>query len=121
MWTGLSLLRTSLSGLMDVTLPDDENAAIVEVLRSFSQPGSISFHGLQTRQSGRERFINVDLQVPGLWTVKQGHDLAMEVECAIQARLDNTDIVIHVEPIEDEASYEDIPEGFIPLGDEYWS
>lgn len=120
-WTGLSLLRTSLSGLMDVTLPDDENAAIVEVLRSFSQPGSISFHGLQTRQSGRERFINVDLQVPGLWTVKQGHDLAMEVERAIQARLDNTDIVIHVEPIEDEASYEDIPEGFIPLGDEYWS
>lgn len=119
-WTGLALLRTSLAGLMDVTLPDAENAAIVEILHSYSEPGSISFHGLQTRQAGRERFINVDLQVPGGWTVKEGHDLATQVERSIQARLDNTDIVIHVEPIEDEASYEDIPEGFIPLGDEDW-
>lgn len=118
LWTGLALLRTSLAGLLDVTLPDAENAIIVEVLHSFSQPGTISFHGLQTRQAGRERHINVHLQVPGTWSVKEGHDLATSVEKTIQSRLEGTTIVIHVEPIEDLSSYEDIPEGFIPLGDE---
>ncbi|QOR48350.1 cation transporter [Trueperella pecoris] len=121
LWTGLSLLRSSLAGLMDVTLPDAENATIIDVLHEYAQPGVIAFHGLQTRQAGRIRHINVDALVPGSWSVKQGHDLAMKVESSIQSKLDDTFIVIHVEPIEDQASYDDIPEGFIPLGDENWT
>lgn len=113
--TGVQLLRTSVAGLLDVTLPEEENQQIVDILRSHARKGKISFHGLQTRQAGRHRFINVDLQVPGDWSVKQGHDLAVVIEDDIHATLADATIVIHVEPIEDKRSYEDIPEGYIPL------
>ncbi|MDP9806926.1 cation diffusion facilitator family transporter [Trueperella bonasi] len=112
---GIELLRQSVAGLLDVTLPKEENKQIVEILQSHSREGAISFHGLQTRQAGRHRFINVDLQVPGSWSVKDGHDLAMIVEDEIQAALPDSTIVTHVEPIEDESSYLDIPVGYIPL------
>ncbi len=113
--TGVQLLRTSVAGLLDVTLPEEENQQIVKILQGHVKKDKISFHGLQTRQAGRHRFINVDLQVPGKWSVTQGHDLAMVIEAEINAALSDSTIVIHVEPIEDASSYEDIPEGYIPL------
>ncbi|MFP7695904.1 cation diffusion facilitator family transporter [Trueperella sp. LYQ143] len=116
--TGIKLLRQALAGLLDVTLPDEENACIVATLRTFTRPGQISFHGLQTRRAGRYRHIKVDLQVPGQWSVQAGHDLAMQVEEAIGQSLDSSYVVIHVEPIEDAQSYTDIPEGYVPLGDD---
>lgn len=112
---GVQLLSTSVAGLLDVTLPTEENQQIIKILQGHVKKDKISFHGLQTRQAGRHRFINVDLQVPGKWSVTQGHDLAMVIEAEINAALSDSTIVIHVEPIEDASSYEDIPEGYIPL------
>lgn len=112
---GVQLLSTSVAGLLDVTLPTEENKQIVKILQGHVEKDRISFHGLQTRQAGRHRFINVDLQVPGNWSVTQGHDLALVIEAEIHATLSDSTIVIHVEPIEDASSYEDIPEGYIPL------
>lgn len=113
--TGIVLLRKSVAGLLDVTLSDEENRIIVDILRSRATQGKVSFHGLQTRQAGRHRFINFHLQVPGSWTVTAGHTFAHHIEADIAAKLPNTTIDIHVEPIEDPSSYEDIPEGYIPL------
>lgn len=112
---GVQLLSTSVAGLLDVTLPTEENQQIIKILQGHVKKDKISFHGLQTRQAGRHRFINVDLQVPGKWSVTQGHDLALVIEAEINAALSDSTIVIHVEPIEDASSYEDIPEGYIPL------
>ena len=112
---GVQLLSTSVAGLLDVTLPTEENQQIIKILQGHVKKDKISFHGLQTGQAGRHRFINVDLQVPGKWSVTQGHDLAMVIEAEINAALSDSTIVIHVEPIEDASSYEDIPEGYIPL------
>ncbi|MDO5026137.1 MAG: cation diffusion facilitator family transporter [Trueperella sp.] len=113
--TGVLLLRESLAGLMDVTLPPAENQAIIDILNAHTEPEKITFHGLQTRSSGRLRFVTFHLQVPDNWTVKRGHDLSETLEHEIQAQLENTDVVIHIEPIKDETSYQDIPEGYIPL------
>lgn len=112
---GVRLLRDSSAGLMDVTLPDEENQKIVEILKRNSDHPGIAFHGLQTRQAGRDRFINVDLQVPGSWTVTRAHKLADDIEDQIRAELGIAETVIHIEPIEDELSYQDIPEGYIPI------
>lgn len=113
--TGVGLLRESLAGLMDVALPPEENQKIIDILNSHAEPGKITFHGLQTRSSGRLRFATFHLQVPDCWTVKRGHDLAEIIEKEISAELENTDVVVHIEPIKDQASYQDIPEGYIPL------
>ena len=114
-YIGIGLVRTALAGLLDVTLPAAENAIIVQILSNFQQSREITFHGLQTRESGRERYVNLDMQVPDEWTVKAGHDLAIQVEQAIQNELEYCKVTIHIEPISDPASYQDIPQGFVPL------
>ncbi|MCI7551358.1 MAG: cation diffusion facilitator family transporter [Actinomycetaceae bacterium] len=113
-WIGIGLIRSALSGLMDVTLPDHENQAIIDILARFTSE-NVTFHGLQTRQSGQLRFVRVDVQVPGAWTVAQGHAFGEEIEDAVRERLPGSFVTVHVEPIEDPQSYEDIPEGYIPL------
>ena len=40
----------------------------------------IRFHALQTRQSGRQRFVSMHVLVPGDWSVTRGHDLLEAVE-----------------------------------------
>ena len=111
--TGVRLIRSSLSGLMDVTLPEEQNNAIVSVLAA--QGDGISFHGLQTRSSGRDSFANVDMLVPGSWSVKEGHERAEDVIDQLRAAVPGLRVLIHVEPIEDPRSYDDIPDGFVPL------
>lgn len=114
-WVGVELMRGSMAGLLDATLPDHENQAIVEVLHGHMVAGTISFHGLQTRAAGRDRHIKFDAQVPGTWTVAEGHDFAELLESEIANRLPGAHVYVHIEPIEDPKSYHDIPEGYIPL------
>lgn len=111
---GIGLVHSSMAGLLDAALPEEENQRIIAVLRERISP-TTTFHGLQTRQSGRKRYVQVDAQVPGEWTVARGHAFGEELEEAISAVLPDADVIVHVEPIEDPRSYADIPEGYIPL------
>jgi cation diffusion facilitator family transporter len=106
--TGWKLVTESTSGLMDRTLPDEENATIVGILQGFSGP-DVAFHGLRTRASGAHRFVTFDMLVPGSWTVRKGHDLVEEVEEAIRTELPQIEIRSHLEPREDPRSYDDHP------------
>ncbi|MGO1590846.1 MAG: cation diffusion facilitator family transporter [Ancrocorticia sp.] len=112
--TGMRLISDSLRGLMDVTLPEEQNSAIVHVLQEFSGD-DVTFHGLQTRVSGRESFANVDLLVPGTWTVLKSHNLAEKVKAEMKKTVPGLGVLVHVEPIEDPTSYEDIPDGYVPI------
>ncbi len=112
--TGFRLVRSSLNGLMDATLPAEQNQALVEVLRDHASD-TVSFHGLQTRASGRESYANVDMLVPGAWTVHRSHRLAEIIKSEMKSAVPDLHVMVHVEPIEDPNSYEDIPDGQIPL------
>jgi len=114
--TGTRMVRASLSGLMDVTLPEEQNRAIIGILQAHTN-SEIRFHGLQTRAAGHDAFANVDLLVPGLWSVRRGHELAEDLADELEAAVPNLHVLIHVEPIEDPRSYDDIPDGYVPLGD----
>ena len=105
-FTGVKLVRESTRGLMDVTLPADENAGIAAILAEHSTD-EIHFHGLRTRVSGRQRFVVFDLLVPGDWTVKRGHDLIEEVEGAIETAYPGVHVQVHLEPVEDPRAYGD--------------
>jgi divalent metal cation (Fe/Co/Zn/Cd) transporter len=67
----------------------------------------VDFHGLQTRASGRTRFVNVHVLVPGAWSVQQAHDVVEVVEADLRTALDGVHVTTHVEPSEDERSYQD--------------
>ncbi|VDG76835.1 Uncharacterized transporter sll1263 [Actinobaculum suis] len=115
LFTGTKLVRESLAGLMDAALPAAEIEKIVQILRSHARK-NIRFHGLQTRVSGRDSYANLDMLVPGSWTVWEGHEAAEDLAEELRAAVPGLRVLIHVEPLEDPRSYEDIPEGYVPLG-----
>ena len=105
-FTGTILLRQSAAGLMDRALPPELQSEISEVLAPFGARG-VHFHALRTRQAGRRAFVSLHVLVPGSWTVRQGHDMAEEVEAALRARIPYATVFTHVEPVEDPRSFDD--------------
>jgi cation diffusion facilitator family transporter len=108
--TGINLLRSSTAGLMDKALSDEDHLKIVQVLTKFESE-EVKFHALQTREAGRQRFVSMHVLVPGAWSIQKGHDLSEELEAEIIAELPDAIITTHVEPLEDERSWADEPEG----------
>ena len=106
--TGVKLMGESISGLLDKTLEPVENEKIAEILRQHSSE-QVTFHALQTRQAGQAMFMNVHVQVPDEWTVVKAHEFSHQVEAAILDIFPRMEAIIHIEPISDPASYEDIP------------
>lgn len=105
--TGVAIMQRSVSGLMDVALPAQEQEAIRRVLDDH-RAGGVEFHALRTRQSGSRRFVSVHVLVPGAWTVQRGHDLLEEVEARIRASVPSVTVMTHLEPLEDPCSWEDV-------------
>ena len=116
-FAGLKLIGSSAMGLLDASLPKDENAMIVSVLRRH-QSEKVRFHALQTRESGRQRFVSMHVLVPGEWSVQRGHDLLEAVEEEIRHVLPDTIVNTHLEPIEDPRAWTDQPPGGVTIPDE---
>ena len=93
---GVSVMRGSISNLLDQRLPDSEEAIILEVLEK--TPGIEGFHRLRTRRSGRARFAEVDVFVQPAMTVAQAHSVVARVEDQIHAELEDLVTTVHVEP-----------------------
>lgn len=105
-WTGVAIIRKSVSGLMDKALPLKEQKIILDVLESYKQP-EVLFHAILTRQAGAKRFVSFHVLVPGSWTVIEGHHLLEQIESDLKKALSNITVITHLEPIEDPVSYND--------------
>ncbi|MER2516067.1 cation transporter [Candidatus Accumulibacter phosphatis] len=106
-WTGWRLLRRSANGLMDASLPPEQQAQILEVLKSYRRQG-IDFHALRSREAGARSFISLHVLVPGAWTVMRAHQLVEELESELRRELPHASVFIHIEPLEDPASHQDL-------------
>lgn len=104
--TGWKLLHETASGLLDRSLPEDEQAEL-EALLASRETEEIRFHALRTRVAGSRRFVAFHVLVPGRWTVQAGHDLCDQLEREIATALSRTDVLTHLEPIEDPKAWED--------------
>jgi divalent metal cation (Fe/Co/Zn/Cd) transporter len=80
---------------------------IVDIIEQHTAKG-VHYHALRTRQSGAQRFMTVHIQVPGSWSVQEGHTLLEEIEQDVYQKLRPISIVTHLEPLEDPRSWEDI-------------
>lgn len=106
LWTALKLIRVAVDGLMDAGLPEAEIAQIQAILDRYAADG-VTFHALRTRQSGAQRFISVHIQVPGQWSVQQGHELLEKIELELRQALAPVTVFTHLEPVEDPVSWQD--------------
>lgn len=105
MWTGGELIRRSFDGLMDHAIPPEEQDRIREVIRT-TLPAGADFHGLRTRQAGSRRFIEFHLLIDGDMSVRNAHHVAHKVEETLIAALPGLEVTIHVEPVDEQESWE---------------
>lgn len=98
-WTGYSLMRRSVVGLLDAVLPAEDVEAINSALGRLAENEPMTITQLRTRASGRQRFVEAVVEVPGDWTVLRAHTLTDALEDEIARVLPGTEAVIHVEPI----------------------
>lgn len=97
--TGYMLLKGAMLGLLAESLPKDEVATVQRVIDTYAASHGVKFTSLRTTAAGRERMVNLVMQVPGSWTVDASHDHADAVELAIAEALGGAETVIHVEPL----------------------
>lgn len=107
LWTGWKLISSSVVGLMDSALPDEDNERLRAILQSFESQ-EIEFHAFRTRVSGSRRFMEFHMLVPGDWSVQEGHTQMDYVIEALKTDYPDLSITSHLEPIEDPRSYQDI-------------
>ena len=104
--TGLKLVRSSANGLLDAGLPEEEVSRLRAILDHYQAEG-VSYHALRTRQAGVQRFVSVHIQVPGNWSVQQGHELLEMIEYQMRQEMSPVNVTTHLEPVEDPASWYD--------------
>jgi cation diffusion facilitator family transporter len=106
LFTGYRLLIRSGRGLLDVAIPQEELSSVKSILDSYKEQG-VSYHALRSRQAAARKFMVVHLLVPGNWSVHKSHSLAEQFENRVAETITNTNIVTHIEPIDDPISMKD--------------
>ena len=106
-YTGFTIIRQSIRGLMDVSIPAEDLSKIEEVLSKYRKP-EVQFHNLISRQSGATKFITVHVLVPGAWTVAQGHKLVSSIEDEIKSVIESARVITHLESMDDPSSMDEI-------------
>ncbi len=105
-YTGVTIIRRSILGLMDTGLPPEDRQRLLAALVPHRQ-GGIEVHALRTRQSGARRFISFHVLVPGEWTVHRGHELLEAIEADVRRVFPGTTVFTHLESIDDPRAWDD--------------
>lgn len=97
MLEGWRLGQTSVDGLMDRSLEPEQLAQLTAALDATLPPEAI-YRNLKSRRAGAQSFVQVDILVPGDWSVTRGHDLLDKVEARLEATLPDLVATTHLEP-----------------------
>ncbi len=97
--TGVSLVKRSFAGLMDISLPAEEMDEIEQLLRE-KEGQDVVYHKFRTRRSASRRYIEFHLLLPGDLSVQAAHRRCTAIEDEIRRRWPKTRVTIHVEPKE---------------------
>jgi len=97
MKAAFDLTLRSYHDLIDRSLPDETTQRIKEIICEHASDYA-GFHGLRTRRSGPEIFIDFHLVMAGSISVEQSHDLADHLESDLRTEFPRSTVTIHIEP-----------------------
>jgi cation diffusion facilitator family transporter len=100
LWAASRLMRRNIDVLMDRAPADAVAAARGAILGLVP---SVQLRRLRLRHAAGRAFVDAVIGVSPGAAVEQGHAAADRVEAAVQRALPGSDIVVHVEPIGEEA------------------
>ncbi|VVB65152.1 Ferrous-iron efflux pump FieF [uncultured archaeon] len=87
----------STRGLMDVSLPPEEEEKIRKCISAFA-PTVRGVHRLRTRKSGSYRFVEFHARVDASMSISESHRITDMISLSIKECLPNTVVTIHIEP-----------------------
>lgn len=96
--TAARLAFEAMGDLSDRGLPQEELARIEAVVAAFA-PRVLGMHDLKTRRSGRQRFVELHLEIPKSASFEEAHDLTVEVLRAIERELPRSKVFVHGDPV----------------------
>jgi cation diffusion facilitator family transporter len=99
-WTGFSLIKRSVLGLMDTAVQPELQFIAEEVLKKYAEKEGITYENFRSRQSGMKKFFYVDMQFPNDWTIHHVHEIADQIEVEIQEKIPNSTVFSHLEPFD---------------------
>jgi len=91
------ILRPSMGELTDASLPEETEAEILEVIRSFS--GVSDPHNLRTRRIGNRVAIEAHIRLDGSLPLAEAHERTSEIERCLKERFGSDALItLHMEP-----------------------
>jgi cation diffusion facilitator family transporter len=93
-------LRKVVHPLMDGALPERDVARIGKILND--HPEVRGYHRVQTRETGRERFVDIHVLLDDDLSFVRAHELAEHIEDHLSAALGGAKVTLHYEPAEAE-------------------
>ena len=94
---GVRLIRESVGGLMDESVPAEDLDGIRAAIHA-AMGEALEAHALRARRAGSHTFVEFHLVMPGSATVEASHALCDRLEAAVQAAVAGSSVTIHVEP-----------------------
>ena len=95
--SAFQIFRKSFSGIMDTRLSDEVEYQIREIIGGMTFPLA-GFHKLRTRHSGSSKYIDFHLLACRQLTIDEAHALAHRIENRIRITIEDSDVIVHVEP-----------------------
>ena len=90
-------MKKSISGLMDVKLPDEMERDIVSTVTKYGCMVA-GYHKLRTRKVGSECHVDLHLTMAKSLTLAEAHVVCNQIEDELQNTLPNASVIIHCEP-----------------------
>lgn len=97
LWSGWIVIRGSVGGLMDESVPQGDLDQIRRVVMQ-NADGAIEAHDLRARHAGAATFVEFHLVVPEKMSVFDAHAICDRIEAALRKAIDHCTVTIHIEP-----------------------
>jgi cation diffusion facilitator family transporter len=98
---GFDVLRNAFGGIVDVKLPEEEEAIIRAAVTEHFNSEVVDFHKLRTRKAGSHRYIDLHVVMPKDISLENAHKMCDHLEEDIKSRFPSTDVTIHMEPCDE--------------------
>ncbi len=99
-FNGAGMFNHALGDVMDMAMPEDFEREVRAIARAV--PGVRALDKVRMRKSGLDHLVDIEVQVDGGLTVREGHDIAHAVKDALlaSARHAISDVTVHIEPLQ---------------------
>lgn len=105
-YSALKIFRDGIGGLMDASIPPDTEKKLQEIIDALPFPYA-GYHKMRGRMAGSRKYTDFHLLICRKESIDEAHKLADKLEITMTREVSNLDVVIHIEPCQNECDLTD--------------